>query len=306
MCCTGGSRKRRPAAFMIRACLAAVSALWVLSGSPSGPAPAPAGEALVHIPASKPFSASHVRLAAEISRPDGRGPFPAVVLMHGCGGWQAAVRHSLRQHVAFLRDNGFVVLSLDSFGPRGLSGGVVCTSFKRLREARDYRTHDAFDALRYLQAQDFVDPEHVFLIGQSNGGSVAIKAAEASAAARYSRGGAAFRAVVAYYPWCGTPGTDRLALGAPLMIFGGGRDDWVPPDKCRRFRATGADLAVKIYPAAAHSFDLLAPEHRYLGKLVGFNRPATEDSRRRLLAFFRSNIDENGNSPNISRVANLQ
>lgn len=283
---------RRNAAYRINLRAAGMALLLSIFGMATGPSAARAEAGLVRIPASKPFTAGSVSLAAEVVRPEGKGPFPAVVFMHGCGGWQSAVRHSLRQHAKYLRDNGFAVLSLDSFGPRGNAGGTVCASFKHLREARNYRTYDAFDALRYLQAQDFVDPDSIFLVGQSNGGSVAINAAEADAAAKYNRGGAAFRAVAAYYPWCGTLGTTRMSLGSPLLIFGGGRDDWVPPDECRRFRATGAKLEVTIYPSAAHSFDLLAPEHRYLGKLVGYNRQATEDSRRRMLAFFVAHLGD--------------
>ena len=51
------------------------------------------------------------------SRPDGEGPFPAVVLLHTCGG--------LGPHVAvdwprFLSGIGYVALAVDSFGSRGL------------------------------------------------------------------------------------------------------------------------------------------------------------------------------------------
>lgn len=283
------SRRFQAAVLRTRGWVPSCAALLAVLCMTAGPQAALAGGHLVRIPASKPFTASSVALAAEIFRPEGEGPFPAVVFMHGCGGWQSAVRNGLREHATFLRDHGFVVLNLDSFGPRRNSGGSVCASFDRLREARDYRTYDAFDALRYLQAQGFVDRDRVFLVGQSNGGSVAMKVAARGAPAKYGRGGRGFRAVVAYYPWCGALGTSRPSLDAPLMIFGGGRDDWVPPKKCQKFNASGAPLKVKVYPRAAHSFDLLTPEHRYLGKLVGYNPEATEDSRQLMLAFFREN-----------------
>lgn len=276
--------------------------LFSVFGAAMGHSGAKADSSLVRIPASKPFTASSLSLTADLVRPEGAGPFPAVVLMHGCGGLQSAVRHALGQHAAFLRDHGFVVLTLDSFGPRGNAGGAVCSSFDRLREARDYRTHDAFDALRFLQGKDFVDESRIFLVGQSNGGSVALNAAAAGAAKRYNRGARGFAGVVAYYPWCGTLGTTRLSLEAPLMVFGGGRDDWVPADDCGRFRATGAGLEVKIYPTAAHSFDLLAPEHRYLGKLVGYDRAATEDSRQRMLAFFIGGLPDSPARTETARV----
>lgn len=199
--------------------------------------------------------------------------------MHGCGGWQPAVLRGLEDYAAFFVSNGFVVLNLDSFGPRGKAGGTVCFSHGQLAQARKYRTRDAFDALDFLRRQTFVDPENIFLIGQSNGGSVAMLAAtEANQPS--------FRGAVALYPWCGATGSHRLQLGAPLLILGGARDDWVPPRECRYLAANGAELRVKVYRDAAHSFDIPVPVQRYLGKRIGFNRSAAEDSRKEMVRFF--------------------
>jgi len=264
---------------------------YLFMGASLFPSTASARDALVRFAASAPYVGTSVSLVAEIYRPSGSGRFPAVVLMHGCGGWQAAVRYGLQQHAIFLRDNGFVVLNLDSFGPRGLTGGTVCESLERMSDARSYRAHDAFDALRYLHGLDYVDPNKVFLMGQSDGGSVALMAAATGASDTYNPHEGSFRAVVAYYPWCDVLGTTRLSLDSPLLVFGGARDDWTPPDDCRRFQSRGAEVRVTIYPEAAHSFDLLAPIHRYLGKLVGYDQRATDDSRQEMLAFFRGHMD---------------
>ncbi len=234
---------------------------------------------LVSIKASKPYIGRAVYLKAELFKPSGKGPFPAVVLMHGCGGWQSAVLNALHEVSWYFLDRGYVVLNLDSFGPRGNSGGAVCQSFARLASARDYRTYDAIDALRFLQSQSFVDGNNTFLVGQSNGGSVAIKVSELTVPDGY-------RAVAAYYPWCGAFGGSRVKLKTPLIVFGGGRDDWVPARECHGKVSTGASLRFVEYPHAVHSFDLRIPEQRYLGKRVGFDKEATEDSRARMLAFF--------------------
>jgi acetyl esterase/lipase len=138
------------------------------------PAPAMSKVQAVSIPST---SNSGVSLDAHLHRPAGGGRAPAVVLMHGCGGWQPAVKQGLEKYAKFLVGNGFVVLNVDSFGPRGNQGGTVCQSLNRLSAARRYRTSDAYDALQFLRAQPFVDAKSVFLIGQSNGGSVAMIAA---------------------------------------------------------------------------------------------------------------------------------
>ena len=153
--------------------------------------------------------------------------------MHGCGGWQPAVHYALQRHAEYLAKHGYAVLDLDSFGPRHVSGGKLCASDARLRDALQYRLNDAFDALRYLEAQPFVDARNIFLMGQSNGGSVALEAASADERAS-NDGTIAFRAVVAYYPWCGVYSGLRAQLVSPVLIFSGGMDDCVWPANARR------------------------------------------------------------------------
>lgn len=225
-------------------------------------------------------------LQGELTRPAGAGPSPAVVLMHGCAGWQGGVRHALRSHARLLAEQGFVVLSLDSFGPRGTGNGELCASNERLREALSYRTHDAFAALRYLRTLPFVDRERIFLVGQSNGGSVALLAAEYGAARRFNGPAPGFAGVVALYPWCGALGSTDFRLEAPALVLVGGQDDWTPPDECLRFRSTGEAVETRLFENAAHSFDVLAPRHRYRGYLLGYDHEATVESRRLMVAFF--------------------
>ncbi|MGB9118382.1 dienelactone hydrolase family protein [Bradyrhizobium sp.] len=240
----------------------------------------------ISIKSTRSFGLDATYLKAELFKPEGKGPFPAVVLMHGCGGWQPAVLGALHEHAWYFLDRGYVVLNLDSFGPRGNSGGTVCESDAKLVNALDYRTNDAFDALHYLQTLQFVDPKSTFLMGQSNGGSVAINAAKMA-------GPRGFRAVAAYYPWCGSLGASSVKLTSPLIIFSGSRDDWVPARQCRNRMSMGEQLKVVAYPNAPHSFDLQIKLQRYLGKLIGFDKSATEDSRAQMLAFFNGQLEKN-------------
>lgn len=263
--------------------------------------------------ASHAYTAEGVKLRADISKPEGDGPFPAVVLMHGCGGWQPAVRHAMRAYADYLVEHGFVVLDLDSFGPRNLGGGKVCESIKSQRDALEYRTADAYDALKYLRSQPYVDGSNVFLMGQSNGGSVAINVAKGDVPRQVEAVEGGYRAVVAYYPWCGSFGGRKVELEAPLMVFAGTDDDWTPARECEGVKSTKADLQVKSYPGAAHSFDLNIMPQRYLGNLLGHNKEAAEDSRQRMLAFFiehtvgadvnwkTARLAKSGNAPQAER-----
>jgi len=244
----------------------------------------------VKFEATQPHNSEKIFLKGNLFKPEGEGPFPAVVLMHGCGGLQPAVRNTMFSYADYLVSNGFAVLNLDSFGPRSNSGGKVCASFKRLRDARQYRTYDAFDAMQYLQDQEFIDANNIFLMGQSNGGSVAINVANANKSEAYIKTKPAFRAVVAYYPWCGTFGSKSVALKSPLLVLGGAKDDWVPPHGCQKVTSDGAELRVTVYPEAAHSFDLNVMMQRYLGKLVGYNKHAAQDGKLKMLAFFLEHL----------------
>lgn len=238
----------------------------------------------INFVASETYNSQKVLLSANLFKPKGKGPFPTVVLMHGCGGWQSAVRVALSTYANFLIKNGFAVLNLDSFGPRRNSGGEVCASFKKLKDAREYRTVDAFDAMRYLKMQAFVDANNIFLMGQSNGGSVAINVAKSKLS------GSNFRAVVAYYPWCGAFASRKVDLSSPLLVLGGALDDWVPPQACKNIVSTGEELRVTIYPEAVHSFDVKVLPQKYMGKLVGYNKNAAEASRAAMLAFFNNHL----------------
>lgn len=235
----------------------------------------------VSFPGSSPHRGEPLQLVGSLHLPPGAGPHPAVILMHGCSGLEPAVAKGMGRHVQAFADAGFASLVLDSFGPRGLAGGKVCQSFDRLADARRYRLRDAGDAHAWLAALPEIDGRNIFLMGQSNGGSVALRASQ-----RETR---TFRAIAAYYPWCGA----LLRKGAqarfstPLIVFGGTADDWVPPEDCTTIKAEGAAYAVHVYPGAPHSFDLPIPQQRYLGKLVGYDAEADKDARARMIAFFR-------------------
>ena len=59
-------------------------------------------------------------IPAVLEVPDGNGPFPAIIVLHGCGG------RGRGQEVWAQRLNswGYVALIPDSFAPRGVFGGV--------------------------------------------------------------------------------------------------------------------------------------------------------------------------------------
>ncbi len=246
---------------------------------------------IVKFPASEPNENHPVQLRGALYRPDGRGPFPAMILMHGCGGWQPATRFTLQDYANDFRSRGFVVLNLDSFGARYYNGDEMCTSNAKLRDALEYRTADAFDAGHYLRALNYVDGRNVFLMGQSNGGSVVMRAALASSYQHYRHGAdePAFRGAIAFYPWCGLF-RGETTLASAVRVFAGARDNWVLASECQAMHAAGAEFSVVVYPHAVHSFDLELMEQKYAGFLVGKDSEAADNSRHRMFNFVRRQL----------------
>ena len=101
-------------------------------------------------------------------RPDGKGPFPAVVAMHNCAGLvnsSGALGARYRDWAQHLVRAGFVVLFPDSYGSRGL--GNQCANRNQTIRADRERVTDATAARRWLQQQPEVRADRISLLGWS-------------------------------------------------------------------------------------------------------------------------------------------
>jgi len=111
-----------------------------------------------------------IQLAATITIPSGKGPFPAVLLI--CGSGPHDRDESLMGHKPFLvladylTRHGIIVLRADKRGV-GKSGGDYSQAIMA-----DFAS-DAEAGVEYLKARSEVDPGHIGLIGHSEGGVVA-------------------------------------------------------------------------------------------------------------------------------------
>lgn len=222
-------------------------------------------------------------LAAWLAKPEGDGPFPAVVLLHGCTGLERSTPHrtvwrGLGRHAALLNDNGYVTLIVDSFGPRGIAD--ACEQPRLSEQANDARA--AFD---HLASLPFVDATRIGAVGFSHGGTTALSlAADFHTAGSGTNGYAAY---VAYYPYCRTVFVDR-----PVMILIGARDDWTPAPLCRSLLRQNEDLiTLKVHPDAYHSFDMpIGGSFVFKGHRVEEKVAARRDSQAWMLAFFGAHL----------------
>ena len=272
---------------------------------PQPPAPPPA-------PRVPPVSAAPERLAAtvpiELLKPDGDGPFPAVVMLHDCSGLGPRSSGAPRRWARELVSQGYVVAIPDSFSTRGHAGGV-CTnpSPSRNEVAPVRRVPDAYEALDHLRSLPYVDAKHVGVMGGSHGGATTLVTVgafprdPAGLAARKRQG---FAAAIALYPSCAVAGSNYKPV-APLLILSGELDDWTPAAPCVRLAEAAAQagypVRAKVYPGAHHSFDNANPV-RFVdarvngnsasgrGATTGGNPEAWADSRREVAAFFAQHL----------------
>lgn len=246
----------------------------------------------------------------EVMKPDGAGPFPAIVMLHDCSGLGPRSSGSPARWAKLLVRQGYVVVIPDSFSTRGHADGVcVNPSPTRNEVSPQRRVRDAYAALEHARTLSYVDGAHVGVMGGSHGGSTTL--ATLAVLAR-PPGAPRFAAGVALYPGCdarygewrpGTPGVYRPL--APLLILTGEKDDWTPAEPCRqlaeRSHSAGLPVAIKLYPGAHHSFDSDRPV-RYVearvnrnapggrGATTGGNAQAWADSIREVTAFFARHL----------------
>jgi dienelactone hydrolase len=175
-------------------------------------------------------------------------PAPAVVLIHGSGGISP---YREGHYGAALSREGFVVLAVDSFTPRGVSSTVDDQSRVSVTEM----TRDAYAARRWLAAQPFVDASKIFGAGFSKGGTVMLGASEA---AYFKAEKERFAAVVAFYPGCNTF-YKKPQLTNPIYMLLGEKDNYTGVAPCKdlasHMQQAGGVVEYKVYEGAPHSFD---------------------------------------------------
>ncbi len=194
-----------------------------------------------------------------VFRPAGKGPFPAIVALHGCSGLltkQGKLNARFLDWGKRLSGLGYLVLFPDSFNPRGIP--EACTRKNRSGfSPHKERVDDTYSALRWLQSQPFVVRDRVALMGWSNGGVTLLSAVDASLKKDASED---FRTAIAFYPGCTSFSKNMNWLPRiPLTILIGDADDWTPAAPCcaitARAQRAGINAEIVVFPKAYHDFD---------------------------------------------------
>jgi len=222
---------------------------------------------ILGVEAGKPLEVPGV-----LHKPAGNGPFPAVVMLSGFGGYAGGGPNADHQSAWARRfvEWGYVALQVDSYSPRGtalnadFAGGITIS-------------RDAFAAKSWLSGLPFVDPGNIAVAGWSMGGTAALKAID-----EYFReqGAAPFKAAVAFYPVC----YPVYEPDTPLLFLTGRKDEI-----CRASVAEGLkkkyvdqdwkpEMSFTVYPNAYHSFDMEGVDFESSGRHYRWDPEAAGDA----------------------------
>lgn len=212
-------------------------------------------------------NAQGITLTGWLFKPAGSGPFPAVVMMHGCNGVYSysdptrGLANLYREWGDRLVNAGYAALVVDSFTPRKAAQNECGNGSTGVSEVND-RPYDAAAGLKFLAARSDISASRIGLLGWSHGGSATMVSMDVT---KYGTSNN-FKAAVAFYPGCGL----YDALGgvknstwkpyAPFALLIGSVDTVVSVDYCKARISKAQTLGstntiIAIYTNAKHSFD---------------------------------------------------
>lgn len=221
-------------------------------------------------------------LMGYLARPGEPGRHPAVIELHGCGGFG-----TMDVVVAeVLKSLGYVGLALDSLGDY-----IACD--KNPADGGLAEAFDAYAALDWLAQQSYVHSDRVALLGFSMGGAATLDAVQPGLIE--DKKPRHFRAAIAYYPWC----KDRDGLTTvPTLILVGDKDDWTQASWCQEMMARrdgkGSPVTLVVYPGATHAFNFPAYAREYLGHHLEYDAEATADAWAQVRSFLH---ESDGSEP---------
>ena len=210
------------------------------------------------LPAQVEVPSGTAILHAQLYKPDGDGPFPVVIALHGCDGLAGPSEPVLpryRDWAEQLVKTGHAVLLPDSYGSREL--GPQCSVHERRVLARRERVADIMASRQWLLQQPWAERDRISLLGWANGASALLWAVRPQSSSRKVEPD--FRSAIAFYPDCRISSGLGWSARVPTLILIGARDDVSSPPACRQMvegaRGRSALARIVVYPAAAHDFD---------------------------------------------------
>jgi carboxymethylenebutenolidase len=177
--------------------------------------------------------------------PQGKGPFPALVVIHewwGLNDW-------VKEEASKLADQGYVTLAIDLY--RGKVAATPDEAHQIMRGVPEDRANrDLLAATAFLASQKNVDAKRIGSIGWCMGGGYSLNLAIADPKLK--------AAIINYGHLASDDATLKKIDAAILGIFGG-QDKGIPPADVKKFeaqmKALGKTADIHIFPDAGHAFE---------------------------------------------------
>ncbi len=205
--------------------------------------------------------------------PDGKGLFPAIVVIHewwGLNDW-------VKEQASKLADQGYVTLAVDLY--RGKVATTPDMAHEIMRGVPEDRAgRDLRAAVAFLRSQSYVKKDRIASIGWCMGGGYSLQTAlEVPDLA----------ATVINYGHLVTEPESLQKIHAPILGLFGGKDQGITPEDVGKFEAAlkklGKKIDVKIYPEAGHAFE--NPNNK-----AGYRPDDAADAWKRTVEFLAANL----------------
>jgi dienelactone hydrolase len=194
------------------------------------------------------YGADGLTMVGHLARPQGAGPWPAVLIGHdGIG-----LHDYQRRRADHLAEHGFVALAMDYHGGQLFSGNpeAMLARVMPLIADADRMRDVGRAALDVLLAVPGVDPERLAALGYGAGGTIVLELA---------RAGVPFKGVAVVHP--GLPDArpeDWTDTTGQFLLCTGSEDPLCSPDRVlaftRALQEAGVDWRLNIYGGAKHAF----------------------------------------------------
>lgn len=228
--------------------------------------------ALISVFSAIPASAEtleKLRPLMRMTTPDGTGPFPAILMIPGCTGFNIK-GGNYDETQADLTKLGFAVARVDSLEARGEK---QCD--KHIVTAK-HQASDVKLVVEHLKALPSINSAAINVLGWSWGGQGVLASAQADTG---------IAKAIAYYPAC-----QRLDAGqikVPTLVLFGEADDVVSLAKCKEFLGGSTTVTLRTYPGAHHAFNNknFDPPRKYRFGTLGYNEQGAAAAWKELQAF---------------------
>ena len=221
------------------------------------------------------YNGKNIQLHAWFATPGGSGPYPAIVLAHGCSGLNPDDNGSDWAHentwAQTFRASGYATLIVDSFTARGISSGICGNS--------DFvspldRAADLYSAATVLAKMSAINPQKIGIFGTSHGANAAawsIKSGQfetQSALTALSAAGGKISASAGLYPNCDSAFSGN-SFYSPFFVAIGSADTSANSSTCKSLtnfptvsgtpadvNSFGSLVRIIVYPNVGHRFDV--------------------------------------------------